>query len=870
MRRLEASTYGTAPRPKLYTTRRTQPNAAALANLVRHRRRLRRVREPELLGVLQHVVRTADGGGRTHSGTSSSSPPATRHRPGRRLGDRPEHERVDRRARLVGPIGTVATRESQRPDVGSAYRSGVRARVRRDHPACRVWHAAVCVYAMNSGGRREQLLLCHAGPADGRMRRSAPWTPARRRRHVDGHGVGDRSRHRPRRSRCTCTWTPRRGAAGRSTVGGSGEVPAGTARTTGSRHDPGATWEQSRLRYGDQRRGPAASRSWARQVIGGRGDRRTRSPPVGNARGVARKAGDPCRRMGDRSRHGGRRSRSTCTWARGAGRSPRTRPRDIRPRPRRRPGARIHGARGTAVARHLRRLRVRDQHADPAVTLLGCTSDDWSRADPGAGTGADRQVEGSRPRPERGVSQDGRSIPTPQRRSTCTSTSVRVPRRSWPTWRPRRRRAVAYPANGSKHGFRGTDSVTPGQLHRVRLRDQHRRGRAHGARLHRGDGDAPDVPDGSGGRLPIGNLGAAAAGHRLHPGRRLGLDPDTRHHGRARLRRRRRDGHPGGPAPAGCRGGVRRRVGARVRSDPADDGRSASRLRIRDRHRRRAPQRHRVHPGPIARPVGSMSLSRCACDRAHLNRASPAFPDSWSAPTSAAVLRRLGRTPHRRRSHGRWPRRSGGSPDEPAHIIKAASVVRGQFVGEPTDQPGGAQRDGARGHRHRRRLARATPSRPRSRRTACVRSPMGATSVPRTRCGRPSTTPRTTCSWAGRSLLTSDTSLAVIGMRRRRRPPGHVSSSRRASWRCYRLRPSQVHRRSGSRRPSTPMVLFLAAAVNPNVPRGRERVGSLISSLLLSAGSRSARPTMAVAGSSPERQGSSSPRRAASRRCGWP
>lgn len=29
----------------------------------------------------------------------------------------------------------------------------------------------------------------------------------------------------------------------------------------------------------------------------------------------------------------------------------------------------------------------------------------------------------------------------------------------------------------------------------------------------------------------------------------------------------------------------------------------------------------------------------------------------------------------------------GASPDEPAHIVKAASVVRGQFIGDSTDQP---------------------------------------------------------------------------------------------------------------------------------------------------------------------------------------
>ena len=28
------------------------------------------------------------------------------------------------------------------------------------------------------------------------------------------------------------------------------------------------------------------------------------------------------------------------------------------------------------------------------------------------------------------------------------------------------------------------------------------------------------------------------------------------------------------------------------------------------------------------------------------------------------------------------------SPDEPAHIIKAAAVVRGEWIGEPTDRPG--------------------------------------------------------------------------------------------------------------------------------------------------------------------------------------
>ena len=173
----------------------------------------------------------------------------------------------------------------------------------------------------------------------------------------------------------------------------------------------------------------------------------------------------------------------------------------------------------------------------------------------------------------------------------------------------------------------------------------------------------------------------------------------------------------------------------------------------------------------------------------------------------------------------------GGSPDEPAHIIKAASVVRGQFVGEPTDQPAVRSVMVPEG------IATAAdwpcyafaPAQSAN----CLREvPDGTDLWPAdTSAGLYNPTYYLLVGWP--SLLTGDTSLAVIGMR--------VAGALLVTFflaagftALYRLRPSRSTA-FGLAAAVTPMVLFLAAAVNPN---GLEIATgfALISSLLLLLG----------------------------------
>ena len=173
----------------------------------------------------------------------------------------------------------------------------------------------------------------------------------------------------------------------------------------------------------------------------------------------------------------------------------------------------------------------------------------------------------------------------------------------------------------------------------------------------------------------------------------------------------------------------------------------------------------------------------------------------------------------------------GGSPDEPAHIIKAASVVRGQFLGEPTDQPAVRSVMVPEG------IATAAdwpcyafaPAQSAN----CLREvPDGSDLRPAdTSAGLYNPTYYLLVGWP--SLLTSDTSLAVIGMR--------VAGALLVTFflaagfaALYRLRPSRATA-FGLAAAVTPMVLFLAAAVNPN---GLEIATgfALISSLLLVLG----------------------------------
>ena len=832
------------------------PNAAALANLGRHRRRLQRIRQPQLLGVLQQLVRIADGRRPIAFGNIelvTRGNPAPCGWPAGRSTRTPATPSPC--TSTSGRAAPSRTRILNRPDVAVGLPgAGGRARVRRDRPG-------------SGSGDAGRLRLRDQH----RRRANVPAALSRRSPLIGGAPVGARGPHPGRRNgtmtsragrsiptptgpiQCTCTsdassvWR-----AGRiEPVGGTRRrVPRSTATTTGSpapsRRHPGRIASASTDQHRGRRELELACHGDVRRLIGELG-----RPPVGDAEVIAsRQAAGSRRRMGDRPRHDGRRSRSTCTWTLRCRRSRRIAHRATSP-PRwpgtaGRTGSRRPcdgGGPAPTTSARTRSTRGPAAHAAPLTSVtVTAGSPSWA--------GAGRQVEGVK---ATGTavesSQDGRSIPTPQRRSTCTSTSVRAPRRSRPTG-ARRRRAVAYPANGAKHGFRGTVTVAPGSYTACAYAIN----TGAGGHTELGCSAVTVSPATSatdlGGRVPFGNLELATAGHPLHPGRRLGHRPrhDGRHR-RARLRRRRRDGDPADqhrpdvaaafgsgsahgfavtlPMPAGAQ------RPARTRSTPAA-----------------GLQRHRIIQVRIA-PTGRIDKPvplRLRC--AHLNRASPAFPDSWSAPTSTAVLRRLGRTPHRGRSHGRWPHRSGEAPTSRRTSSRRLRSRGGSSSANPPISRGAK--------RLVPRASRLPPNWPVLRLRAaqsanCLREvPMAATSS----CGhlrRPCTTRRTTCSWGGRACSPSNTSARGHRHARRGRPAGHVLPGGRLRGVASRLRPAGPPR-SGSRRRHADGAV--PRGRGQSEPASRSRRGfPLISSLLLFAGPRSTRATMAVAGSLPVRQG---------------
>jgi hypothetical protein len=173
----------------------------------------------------------------------------------------------------------------------------------------------------------------------------------------------------------------------------------------------------------------------------------------------------------------------------------------------------------------------------------------------------------------------------------------------------------------------------------------------------------------------------------------------------------------------------------------------------------------------------------------------------------------------------------GGSPDEPAHIIKAASVARGQFIGEPTDQPAVRSVQVPEGIATAAQwpcyaFAPATPA-------SCLLHVVDGADLERaeTSAGLYNPTYYLLVGWP--SLLTDNTSAAVIGMR----VVGGilVSFFLAAGFSAlHRLNPNRVTA-FGLAAAVTPMVLFLASAVNPN---GLEIATgfALLSSLLLVLG----------------------------------
>lgn len=173
----------------------------------------------------------------------------------------------------------------------------------------------------------------------------------------------------------------------------------------------------------------------------------------------------------------------------------------------------------------------------------------------------------------------------------------------------------------------------------------------------------------------------------------------------------------------------------------------------------------------------------------------------------------------------------GGSPDEPAHIIKAASVARGQFIGEPTEQPAVRSVQVPAG------IATAAdwpcyafvPATPAS----CLLDVVDGSELAsaETSAGLYNPTYYLLVGWP--SLLTDNTSAAVLGMR----IVGAlvVSFFLAAGFAAlHRLRPNRVTA-FGLAAAVTPMVLFLASAVNPN---GLEIATgfALLSALLLVVG----------------------------------
>jgi Predicted membrane protein (DUF2142) len=173
----------------------------------------------------------------------------------------------------------------------------------------------------------------------------------------------------------------------------------------------------------------------------------------------------------------------------------------------------------------------------------------------------------------------------------------------------------------------------------------------------------------------------------------------------------------------------------------------------------------------------------------------------------------------------------GGSPDEPAHIIKAASVVRGQFLGEPTDQPAVRSVQVPEG------IATAADwpcyAFVVEASASCLLEVVDGSELAEAETSAGLYNPAYYLMVGWPSLLTGNTSAAVLGMR----IVGAlvVSFFLAAGFSAlHRLRPNRVTA-FGLAAAVTPMVLFLASAVNPN---GLEVASgfALMSALLLVLG----------------------------------
>jgi hypothetical protein len=173
----------------------------------------------------------------------------------------------------------------------------------------------------------------------------------------------------------------------------------------------------------------------------------------------------------------------------------------------------------------------------------------------------------------------------------------------------------------------------------------------------------------------------------------------------------------------------------------------------------------------------------------------------------------------------------GGSPDEPAHIIKAASVARGEFIGQSTDEPAVRRVMVPEG------IATASEwacyafdtTEPAS----CLREVSDGTDLKSatTSAGLYNPVFYLLVGWP--SLLTGDTSVAVIAMR----TAGALVVTFFLAAGFTALRKLWPNRATafGFAAAVTPMVLFLASAVNPNALEVATGF-ALLSSLLLVLG----------------------------------
>ena len=153
----------------------------------------------------------------------------------------------------------------------------------------------------------------------------------------------------------------------------------------------------------------------------------------------------------------------------------------------------------------------------------------------------------------------------------------------------------------------------------------------------------------------------------------------------------------------------------------------------------------------------------------------------------------------------------GASPDEPSHIIKAASVVRGQFIGDPTDQPA-TTRVTVPGDLAN---ARAWPcyAFQQNKPASCQGVfPSGPDRTAETSAGLYNPVYYTLVGWP--SLLTDNAKLAVFGMR----AVSGILCSAFLALGFVALRRLGIPFFAGivTFAVATPMVLFLNASVNPN------------------------------------------------------